>query len=156
MIYPIPVFWTLHSLACADFDGNGFQDIALTQSSSQSAIVVTLFNDGHGNFQENPIVGLCEKQPFDEQIYINPNPFHNETTLSISLHTTNYADISIYDIQGCLIKCISHQTMKGGIEYNFMWDATDNIHQRCSPGMYFVSLTINGKVHQTKKVIIQN
>ncbi|MEZ5197817.1 MAG: VCBS repeat-containing protein [Bacteroidales bacterium] len=54
----IPVtFPSLQRLACGDLDNNNFQDIAITHSQgSQEMYVKLLFNDGNGNFVDDPLL----------------------------------------------------------------------------------------------------
>ncbi|NCC74260.1 MAG: T9SS type A sorting domain-containing protein, partial [Sphingobacteriia bacterium] len=150
MIDFYPVTLISKYIVCADFDGNGYQDIAY----ATNGYVEILFNDGEGNFQNDPVVGLTDKSKPPDNISISPNPFHDHTTLAITLHETGIAEVSVYDIPGRKIKCITHQQMKGGETYRFTWDGTGANQQKCRPGIYLVSLEVNGKQRQTGRVII--
>jgi len=143
--------------SCADYDGNGWQDIAFAVNYvlTYHSEVIFLFNDGQGNFLENPVVGSHEIQTENNiNFYIFPNPFHDHTTISITLAETGTAEVSIYDLSGRKILCLTYQQLKGGENYRFTWDGTGADKQKCRPGIYLASLVVNGKQRQTVKVIV--
>ena len=142
--------------SCADYDGNGWQDIAFASNqASYISLVTVLFNDGQGNFQENPVVGeITIQTENDNNFYIFPNPFHDHTTVVITLPETGIAKVTVYDPAGREIKCLTHQQLKGEETYRFIWDGTGADHQKCRPGIYLASLVVNEKLRQTNKVII--
>jgi len=145
--------------SCADYDGNGWQDIAFAVNYvlTYHSEVIFLFNDGQGNFLENPVVGSHEIQTENNiNFYIFPNPIHDHATISITLAETGTAEVSIYELSGRKILCLTHQQLKGGETYRFTtWDGTGTDHQKCRPGIYLASLVVNGKQRQTIKVIIE-
>ncbi|MCD4665058.1 MAG: VCBS repeat-containing protein, partial [Bacteroidales bacterium] len=77
--------------ACADYDGNGFNDIATIRYLHAPIINLNiLFNDGNGNFQENPITDVEIPIPYVREknqipnLVCYPNPFTTETTISFT------------------------------------------------------------------------
>ncbi|HDY75679.1 MAG TPA: T9SS type A sorting domain-containing protein, partial [Candidatus Marinimicrobia bacterium] len=99
---------SIRKSCCADFDGNGYNDIATIRY-----LYVTipnldiLFNDGNGNFQQNPVTGI---KPYDEKtqnpIVCYPNPFTSQLSIEINTSTSQNEIIEIYDIEGKLVKDI--------------------------------------------------
>ncbi len=151
-----PVSLSFAHFSCYDFDGNGYQDIGFAADYFYDQSYVTfLFNDGAGNFQNDPVVGLTEKNKQLNIFSISPNPFHDHTTVTITLPETGRAEVIVYDPAGRKIKCITHQQLKGGETCRFTWDGTGADQQKCRPGIYLASLVINGKQRQTVKVIIK-
>ncbi len=73
---------------CADMDGNGYTDIIAARGSGAPLVgnLAILFNNGQGQFQEEPLVGIEELITPNRQAILScyPNPFSSHTTFSIT------------------------------------------------------------------------
>lgn len=137
-------------------DGNGYNDIIIVKTSHAPLPdnLSILFNDGHGNFVENPVTGIpqIEITPL-KKLICYPNPFTTETTFEYRIKESVQAELSIYNLQGRLIKCIINKTQKGGQNNKITWDGLDTGGKPCNPGPYFANLKINGEIRETVKLI---
>jgi len=150
----------LRDCFCIDLDGNGYNDIIITRLAQVILPdnLVILFNDGNGNFVENPITNI--KNP-NSTIKIPiltcyPNPFKTETTFKITIKETAQAELSVYDLQGRLIISLTNNFQKGGQYFKIKWDGLDTGGKACKPGTYIAYLKVNGKICQSVKLIKLN
>jgi hypothetical protein len=143
---------------CADLDGNGYNDIITvkTRNTYLTGNLSILFNDGKGNFVENPITHTQKLKANSQQLLIcYPNPFHSEININYQIKENSFVEISIYNLSGELIRVLTQQKQKGG-EYIIKWDGLDNGGKPCKPGPYLLTFKVNGNVHQTIKLIKLN
>jgi hypothetical protein len=152
-----------HKSYAADLDGNGWNDIITLNYDfynppPDTGTIHILFNDGNGNFVEDPIVGVKKKEPpitSGYKLYQNyPNPFNSTTLISYYLERTAPIELSIYTINGQLIKTITHEQQKGG-SHSVRWDATNNNGKKVSSGVYLYSLRVDNEVITRKMLLIR-
>lgn len=141
----------------SDFDNNGFPDIACTHRIghiASSGILDIKFNDGNGNFVENPVESIEESECEKTTNFKNyPNPFITSTTFEFILEKTSNIEISVNNLNGELVKSINKKNMKRG-EHTIKWDGLNNAYQACRPGPYIAYLKVNGTFMQSIKLII--
>ncbi len=77
-----------------------------------------------------------------------PNPANNQTTISYHLSTASSIDLSVYDLNGRLIKTLLNEKQVAG-NHEVVWDLTD-----LSSGLYFYTLRTDEQV-VTRKCIIE-
>lgn len=88
-----------------------------------------------------------------------PNPFSVFTNIKVSTlnsgsdrpESVNNACVTIYNIKGQRVKTIILDPRKSGEQLTF-WDGRDAENTRCSSGIYFINLIVNGRNVITKKV----
>jgi len=81
-----------------------------------------------------------------------PNPFNPLTTISYELLADGIVNIVIYDLIGKKIKTLVSGFQTAGSK-NINWNATDNLGQPVSAGVYLYSIEA-GEFRQTKKMIL--
>lgn len=79
-----------------------------------------------------------------KMLSVYPNPFNPETKITYSVSQPTRISISVFDINGRLVKILFNQQVKEG-EHSFPWDASD-----LSSGVYFVKLS-SGKFSKISK-----
>ena len=152
------------NMYCADMDGNSFADIIITRqvfdTTISPSILEILFNDGQGNFVDNPLTTTENLQSHNKTgLNCYPNPFINEINFECSTEENARVMLSIYDIGGKLIKDLTLDQMKTGRHNSswktlkMIWDGKNNNGQYCKPGLYIATLKINGAIKQTVKVL---
>ncbi len=92
-------------------------------------------------------IGIADIQ-INEKFSINPNPSTKESTVSYSLTTLSDITISVYDINGQLVKVLVDENQEAG-DYNMPLSLNGGI----KPGIYFVKMD-TGKTQQTERVVI--
>ena len=86
-------------------------------------------------------------------IYQNyPNPFNPVTRLSYDLPEDLFVSITIYDMLGNVVKNLVNTKQSSGYK-SVQWNATDNLGQPVSAGVYLYSIETKD-FRQTKKMIL--
>jgi len=142
------------NMYCADLDDNSYVDIITCRqnmgANSATSVLDILFNDGQGNFVENPI-SFSHELVDNSQASINgyPNPFQNEICFEFTSNKNSKIVISIYNTNG---KCIKEIIPNKNIN-KIIWDGRNDKNQNCNSGIYFASLRINSITKQTCKIV---
>jgi hypothetical protein len=114
----------------------------------------SLFNVGidstTNSISFDPEHNILLSNPLELMIFPNPS----ETSMNICFNTdvSTNAIISVYNLEGKLIKTISMFTTVIGFN-KLTWDCTDNDGKRIYPGIYFIELN-NSEEKITKKVVL--
>jgi hypothetical protein len=83
----------------------------------------------------------------------HPNPFNPSTTISFTLPSRARATLSVYDVQGRLVKIVADETVQGYREYK--WDGRDSNDVQMSSGVYFYRLAAGNKSLTRKMVLLK-
>ena len=143
----------LQELSCADFDNNNYNDIALIKGyyGITPSVLEIFFNNGKGNFVEDP-VGIIEKEAKQKDIIsCYPNPFTDKTTISINTNNNEKIKLEIYDIQGKLIKTFIDKKPQAGV-YKIIWNGDDLNGKEIQAGIYVVRLISGRNIYSQKLV----
>lgn len=85
-----------------------------------------------------------------------PNPFNPHTIIPFEISETAEVTLSIYDIQGRLVRqLLDHEQISGRVQRK--WDGTNDAHQPVAAGVYVYRLTAVGadqRVSLSKKMIL--
>ncbi len=81
-----------------------------------------------------------------------PNPFNPVTTISYELSKDAIVNISVYDMNGNLVKNLLEEGQGAG-HRSVQWNATNQAGQSVSAGVYLYSIEVDGLI-QTKKMIL--
>ncbi|MBL7136747.1 MAG: serine hydrolase [Candidatus Marinimicrobia bacterium] len=82
-----------------------------------------------------------------------PNPFNMETTIRYQIPCKSHINLSIYDINGNLIKTLRNDCCEPGL-YREVWNGLDNYHRTAPSGIYFSRLSASGNVKKTNKLTL--
>ena len=128
-----------------DFDNNQYPDLIFLAFD----VLNILFNDGNGNFVEDPIttvVNTSEKEKLGFNVI--PNPVHSQATIAFNLKTPSVISINIYNMKGRIVKTIldNHQYPGGVNRIRFI--------PQLKPGIYILELVIDNIQSQFVKIII--
>ncbi|MDZ4712558.1 MAG: T9SS type A sorting domain-containing protein [bacterium] len=77
-----------------------------------------------------------------------PNPFNPKTIINYELGITNYVSLKVYDVLGNEIAALVNEKKSAG-SYSFVFDG-NNIPS----GIYFYRLEVDGKIIDTKRMVI--
>ena len=81
-----------------------------------------------------------------------PNPFNPETTIEFGLPKAGFVEITIYDINGRLVrKLVSEQISAGN--HIVKWNANDESGNRLTSGIYYYRMKVSD-YQQTQKMIL--
>lgn len=100
-----------------------------------------LDNDGTAEYSNTIILQTNKENTLEASVY--PNPYTSSTSLSFNSTTEEQANVTIIDIQGKTVWSTTITTQKG--TNSIPLDLTAQ-----KPGMYFVTVSVNGVSFQTK------
>lgn len=78
----------------------------------------------------------------DKMLNNYPNPFTNSTSVTVNVEKSGFYTLSIYDMQGSLVKTLLSANVDAGVS-TLLWDGTDNSGNRVQSGMYIYRLIGN-------------
>ena len=105
--------------------------------------------DGGGPIIYTGIKQISKTIPKDFTLYQNyPNPFNPKTTIKFNIKKTSDVSIKVYDSSGKLIDGIFYENVHTG-EYQYEFDGTG-----LTSGVYFYSLSADGNVVETRKMVL--
>jgi len=133
-----------YSLAAADFNGDGFMDIA------------SQYEDGL-HLYLNSISDNIYYKKIPEYFHISenyPNPFNHTTTIELQLNKSFWVQSRIYNIRGICIKKFQKKLLYQGVYY-YNWDGRNEMGLEVSNGNYYWVFILNNSF-LTKKITILN
>ncbi len=142
---------------CADMDGNGYNDIITLRCSFMHLDnnLSILFNDGNGNFQENPIVNIqpsnIELQKSNLSCYPNPSRSFG-TTISFSLEKNTFVTLQILDIKGTFINTLINKELLSG-KHKIIWNGKTLNGKKVNAGLYLVRLKSGWNIY-TQRIVV--
>ena len=87
------------------------------------------------------------------RLYKNyPNPFNPITSLRYDLPKDGLVNITVYDMMGRIVKTLVNSSQTAGYKA-VQWNATDNINEPVSAGLYLYTIQA-GEFRQTKKMVL--
>jgi hypothetical protein len=96
---------------------------------------------------------IDETLPITYNLYnAYPNPFNPVTTLRYDLPEDAMVNITIYDMMGRIVKNLVSSQQNAGYK-SIQWNATNNIGQPVSAGLYLYTIQA-GDYIQTKKMVL--
>ncbi|OUV01443.1 MAG: hypothetical protein CBC40_08130 [bacterium TMED80] len=91
--------------------------------------------------------------PIEFNLYQNhPNPFNPYTKLKYDLPKDSYVSLTIFDMLGNVVNNLVNTNQSSGFK-SVQWNATDNLGQPISAGVYLYSIETKD-FRQTKKMIL--
>ena len=122
-------------------DSVDYSDAFFTYMDSCQQTCMVLYNDNDLLF------------PRSYNLYNNyPNPFNPITHISYDLPKDSFVSITIYDMLGNVVNNLVTIKQSSGYK-SVQWNATDNLGQPVSAGVYLYSIETND-FRQTKKMIL--
>jgi len=140
---------------CADMDGNGYNDIIISRQvydlSYNSSKLEILFNDGEGNFVEDPLTTIRALNPGLKTLNLTcyPSPFKDKTTIEYSIDNKCAVDISVYNMSGQKIKSLNNKLLQAG-KYKTTWNGMDKNGKEVKTGIYIIRLAAGGQTHSCR------
>ncbi len=83
-----------------------------------------------------------------------PNPCNPSATLRFDLPSHALADLSLYDVQGRLVRTLVHRELDAGT-YRPVWDGTNAAGAQSASGVYFYRLRTPESVQTLKLVLLR-
>ena len=84
----------------------------------------------------------------------SPNPFNPTTNIKYTLTDHGYYTLSIYDVNGGLVKNLRSGHGSPG-EYTVLWDSTNDNGQKVATGLYFYHLSTKSNILKNKMTLVK-
>jgi hypothetical protein len=98
----------------------------------------------------NPATAINTMYLWDEDKFtIYPNPSKGNTTIAYTLALNAKVKLDVYNVLGTKVKTLVNANQQEG-EYKY---SLNNQNNELSQGVYFITLTVNGKAH-TQRIIV--
>ncbi|OQY26372.1 MAG: hypothetical protein B6244_13725 [Candidatus Cloacimonetes bacterium 4572_55] len=163
MSFTDPIFFPMTSYGeqgqsrhVVDLDNNGYDDVITLRYHwlELPANMTILFNDGSGNFVEEPVAieapTLAGETDFVLSNY--PNPFSQQTTIHFEIPLSGLVELSIYDPGGRYVTTILNTELERGA-HELTWNGRDARDRLCSPGVYLLQVKWQGQRLLNHKLI---
>lgn len=146
------VTWNAN-LAKLDSDGDGFTNGTELQDPT-GAWKIGAANPGLANSVSNPgdKASVPPTGVLDDNSDMNlsvasisPNPFNNAVSINLNLGEAGVPEISIYDINGTLVKNFTTEYRQAS-EFSLIWDGTDNSGNKVNSGKYIISMKLGDRI----------
>ncbi|MCF8235116.1 MAG: FG-GAP-like repeat-containing protein [Bacteroidales bacterium] len=150
---PAYAYEAWRNVYCEDMDGNGCNDIITVRTSNASLPdnLVILFNNGNGEFGEDPITEINNSQKVNFKYHLTcyPNPLSSSTCIEFHLMEESTVALEVYDYTGKKLKTIKLGLLEQG-RHSVPFYCGD-----LAPGVYFYSLVVNGRLADSRKMSVQ-
>ena len=120
---------------------NSAYQVGLENTIELQPLILTAVNQSNGEFPTSFRI----KQNY-------PNPFNPSTTIEYQIAKQGNVEVSIYDINGRLVKTVQNGTQYSG-SYSVVWDSKDENNRTVSSGTYFYQVKSEG-VQLVKKMLL--
>ncbi|MFH1052517.1 MAG: T9SS type A sorting domain-containing protein [bacterium] len=114
----------------------------------------SLINMSQGIFAETELPTLSYASKLDYSLKCYPNPAETSTNISYVAPKKERVDVSIWDLDGKLVKEIANSILNPGY-YLYSWDLTNNQRQIVQSGIYLIKFTTNNKSIVAKLNVIR-
>ncbi len=142
-----------------------WQDSALTSALRPSWVNIYLADNSGGSRGEGAQLVTGIKSDNNQQnipesylvIKAFPNPFNPTTTISFNIPeklSNSIVKLSIYDIQGRLVKRILNKNLQAG-NYLYKWDGSNNNGVKVSSGVYITDLKVGDQIKTLKIILLK-
>tara|TARA_B100000674_G_C37805350_1_gene898498 strand:- start:87 stop:1106 length:1020 start_codon:yes stop_codon:yes gene_type:complete len=84
----------------------------------------------------------------------HPNPFNPTTKIKYHLPISSHVNLVIYDVMGRSIRLLYNDIQSPG-QHSVYWDATNNLGDPVSAGMYIYSIVTEEFIHTKKMVLLK-
>jgi predicted phosphodiesterase len=96
--------------------------------------------------------GIEDIERSNQKANIHPNPFNNEVKIDFSLSKEGKINLSIYNINGQLVKTLMNKKMLQG-KHSAKWDGTNSANQIVEHGIFIYRLTANEKIIDSGQIV---
>ncbi|PIP54367.1 MAG: hypothetical protein COX07_05730 [Bacteroidetes bacterium CG23_combo_of_CG06-09_8_20_14_all_32_9] len=100
------------------------------------------------------VTGIGEIDNNVHYVSVNPNPFSNQTQIVYTLLSeTNGLNIKVYDMLGRKVKTLFNGRQNSG-SHSIYWNGTGKNGETLTNGIYFFTISTDGKVIASNKIVL--
>ena len=140
-------------MVIADFDKDGFPDIAVNDYSNGA---VMLYLNRYSIITDViPYTDLNNNLPADFNLNQNyPNPFNPTTIIKYALPRKSQVNITIYNLLGQIVRNYDQGVQSFGT-YEIIWDGKNQSGSKVSSGIYFYRLETENFTASKKMLLLK-
>jgi hypothetical protein len=133
-------------------------DATLLKSGMLESELLLLTNDPNNHKSRIPIHIEVEPLGLDGSgttisVATFPNPMFDTNTIQYILTRREHITISIFNIQGRLVKTLYNGVQDQG-KYSLTWNGTDNSHYPLKNGVYFLKFSAGKDTEEIRRIVI--
>jgi len=115
----------------------------------------TLYHGEHARYHVVSLkAGAAEVSSMTEaEVSCAPNPFNGETTFTVRVNQTAQVSLTICDMNGRTVATLLDSQMPEGL-FRAHWDGNVSNGANIGNGVYYYHLTINGRKHESGKIVL--
>ena len=138
---------------CGLHSDYGFAIMAITAPANESTVTLVQAEKALAADRDpGEFISPAEITLITEMKSPSPNPFNPQTRLRFTLAEAVKVDLSVYDLQGGLVKTLATQKFSVG-EHVVVWDGRDNNGRSVSSGAYLAQMKA-GRFVQTQRLLL--
>jgi hypothetical protein len=137
--------------AIADFDGDEKMEL-LIAIGLDYPLAYELWGDGTGQVAVPSDNNTSKLTP--TLVQNAPNPFSTTTKLSVTIPVASRTIISIYDVEGRLVRRLADANFSAGVHL-FSWDGKSDNGRRMPSSTYYCQVRTDGKTLVKESVILR-
>jgi len=84
---------------------------------------------------------------------VRPNPFTQEVSMTVWLSESAAAEVDVFDINGRKVVTLLRGLLSAG-SHAVIWNGATSRGSRAAPGVYVLTLRVQGRENQTKKIVL--
>lgn len=133
----------------------GLASLAINCLGINPGIYLFAASNGGSMYRWSLQIGINEEEEHTAgraMFYALPNPATQRTTIHYSLDNCGIVDLTVYDIQGRLVKILVSEMQPAGM-HNVLWDGCDEVQRLVAAGVYFCRLSTVDRVEVEKLIL---
>lgn len=153
---PLPV--TIYNVDMLFHNKDFSKSVSITSTANQIFFTLTPnFSETWGGTVDGAIqvcnLGLNDVNVSSSLLMNYPNPVSEKTKFIYSLKTSGKASLKVYNAIGQSVKTVVNEFQNPGT-YTFDWNGDNDSGRKLFNGVYYYTLTVDGKTVQTNKLVL--
>lgn len=139
----------------ADFSVEPFGHINVDDIVESDAVLTSEHTAAGGEWKKRPVANLAPAAArfTTRLLQNNPNPFNPTTSIAFELAHAGRARLDIFDARGAHVRTLVDASREAG-PHRAVWTGQDQDGRAAPSGVYFYRLTLDGRVVDTRKMVL--
>jgi hypothetical protein len=147
--------WAVGGAAVSTASSNQYQVSAVPDGTGGAVMLWTDTRGGTVDLyaERIPVPGSAPAELAPRALSAQPNPARESATFAFELGTPGRGELTVFDAAGRRVRTVARQDLSAG-DHRIAWDARDDAGRRCSEGVYFARLALDGRTIATRTLAI--
>jgi len=129
----------------SSFEFSGLVDQPYSTKDGYMALILNFFDISY------TWTGINEKRNLEPAVKVYPNPFSQQTNITLSLEKSEFVSVEIYDLTGRKVQTLNQRELSAG-NYQLNWTGQISGGTTAPAGIYYCKVTV-GNNALTKKLV---